>query len=376
MSLLILFFGIDPDICLFLSFLQTPTNVTDSPRLEGSPCPPLAAEPGQVVWGFVQLWLENLQGKRWDQLVLLPPHPTNFCHVRAVHNTPENHYSITAAIKLTISHQPIQLSLITVHLPSLCFTCLSKIPRSCISFLPTKALPYSWRHLPPRLQEFCSWYLYTRGTQQCLLSGNAKPLSFQRRASGKKALPDKGWRKQRAEETPAHHLWLENNFQPLKNLQGFGFISSSSSVLCFQAADGESAADEDDASGEEILVTGAEEKRQQVVRGGGKGAYIKQQNSETDNAFLEERNVRGREQSSGNYRTARCIIKVRWGSATSCNNTHPINPSQTQGMSIPPPSSNIWGNFQAPTPHYHKRQEFGGLLRSEIQEKCLQNYCT
>jgi len=31
--------------------------------------------------------------------------------------------------------------------------------------------------------------------------------------------------------------------------------------------------------GEEILVTGAEEKRQRVVRGGGKGAYIKQQNS-------------------------------------------------------------------------------------------------
>lgn len=40
--------------------------------------------------------------------------------------------------------------------------------------------------------------------------------------------------------------------------------------------------------GEEILVTGAEEKKQQVVRGGGKGAYIKQQNSKT----LEERNVR------------------------------------------------------------------------------------
>lgn len=62
--------------------------------------------------------------------------------------------------------------------------------------------------------------------------------------------------------------------------------------------------------GEEILVTGAEEKRQQVVRGGGKGAYKKQQNSETVNAFLEKRNVQGREQSSENFETARYIIKV------------------------------------------------------------------
>lgn len=56
----------------------------------------------------------------------------------------------------------------------------------------------------------------------------------------------------------------------------------------------------------EILVTGAEEKKQQVVRGGGKGAYIKLQNSKT----LEERNVRGREQSSGNFGIARYITEV------------------------------------------------------------------
>jgi len=62
--------------------------------------------------------------------------------------------------------------------------------------------------------------------------------------------------------------------------------------------------------GEEILVTGAEEKRQRVVRGGGKGAYIKQQNSETVNAFLEKRNLRGREQSLGNFGTAKYIAKV------------------------------------------------------------------
>lgn len=128
---------------------------------------------------------------------------------------------------------------------------------------------------------------------------------------------------------------------------------------------------EDDASGEEILVTGAEEKRQRVVRGGGKGAYIKQQNSETDNAFLEKRNVRERDQRLGNYGTAKYVIKVTGGPAASCNNTHPVDPTKTQGMSIPPPSSNVCRNFQAPIPHYHKRQEFCGLLRPEIQEKCL-----
>lgn len=57
--------------------------------------------------------------------------------------------------------------------------------------------------------------------------------------------------------------------------------------------------------GEEILVTGVEEKRQRVVRGGGKEAYIKPQYSETVNAFLEKRNVRGREQSLENFGTDR-----------------------------------------------------------------------
>lgn len=114
----------------------------------------------------------------------------------------------------------------------LCFSYLSKIPGSPVSLLPAKVLPVFLK-APTILRAGILQSLFIhQGTQRCLLSGNAKPPSFQHEAPaepagqalpaarGKKALPEKGWRKQRAEETPACRLWSVNNFQPLENWSG------------------------------------------------------------------------------------------------------------------------------------------------------------
>ena len=161
-------------------------------------------------------------------------HPplANFLHVRAIYNTPENHESITAATKETISHQLTQLSFAIAHFSSLFFTYLPQIPCSSISFLSTNALPIFLKTPTTPNAGILQLVFIHPGTLWCLLSGNAKLLSLQRGApaepmrwtlppgSGAKALPDKGRRKQRAEETPARHLRSANNFQPLENLRG------------------------------------------------------------------------------------------------------------------------------------------------------------
>lgn len=114
----------------------------------------------------------------------------------------------------------------------LCFTYLSKTPCSPISFLPTKVLPIFLKAPTTLTAGIPQLVFIHQGTRPCLLSGNAKLHSFQHGApaepagqalpagSREKALPDKGWRKQRAEETPTHRLWSANNFQPLENLRG------------------------------------------------------------------------------------------------------------------------------------------------------------
>lgn len=137
MSLLILLFGTEPDIsvCFYPLFKHQPMSQTH-PSWRGPRVPRWQQNQGRLL-GLCPA----VAGKPPGQEVgSADPPPANFFHVRAVHNTPENHDSITAAIKLTTSHQPIQLSLITVHFPSFCFPYLSKIPCSPISFLPTKAL--------------------------------------------------------------------------------------------------------------------------------------------------------------------------------------------------------------------------------------------
>lgn len=93
-----------------------------------------------------------------------------------------------------------------------------------------------------------------------------------------------------------------------------------------------------------------------MVREGGKRAYIKQQNSGKGKAFLEERNGRGREQSPGSFGAEGSILQESCDLVTPCADAR--------------------GDFQALTPCHHKRQESRGLLRSEIQDECLQNYCT
>lgn len=84
--------------------------------------------------------------------------------------------------------------------------------------------------------------------------------------SREEALPDKGWRKQRAEETLASCLWSANNFQPLEVLRrarGRSFFPKCA-LLCFQLT--ENTADKDDALGRDFSNWG----------GGVEGAYIKQ----------------------------------------------------------------------------------------------------
>lgn len=82
----------------------------------GAPVPPVHSRTRAGCLGLCPAVAWKHPGREMGSVY---PPPANFLHVRAIHNTPENHDSITAAIKTSISHQPIQLSFAIMHFSSL-----------------------------------------------------------------------------------------------------------------------------------------------------------------------------------------------------------------------------------------------------------------
>lgn len=126
-------------------------------------------------------------------------------------------------------------------------------------------------------------------------------------------------------------------------------------MRCLQSAGGGRSA-EDDASGRGDFsnwgrggeAASGERRREMSLH---KAAKLRKRQG-----FLEERNGRGREQSPGSFGAEGSILQDICDLVTPCAAAR--------------------GDFQALTPCHHKRQESRGLLRSEIQDQCLQNYCT
>lgn len=272
---------------------------------------------------------------------------------------------------MTSSHQLIQPSFVIKHFSSLQNTSLS-----LLLFSLAKGSPSSWKHLPPWLQEFCSWYLHTRVLRSAFYlevqshSRSSRALQSPRGepcqpGTGRK-LPQKGWRKQR-EETPACHLWSANNFQPLENLRrvrGHSFFPQCA-LLCCQPADDESAADGGDASGRgDFSNWGGGEEAASGERGRKRSLYkaAKLKNIRREKCQRERAKFGEFWNCQVHYRSEPRPSQT-W-------NQHSSHGSKSKPRCVHPIVHflNGWGNFWAPIP------QSSHLPRSEIQEKCSQNW--
>lgn len=188
--------------------------------------------------------------------------PTNFLHVSAAHNTSQSHGLMTTAIKMTFQNS--LLSLLLLSLP--------------------KGFPSSGKHLPPWLQEFCSWDLHIRVLRSAFYlemqshshfsrspaepEGWALPAGNREKAANKK---DGGSKEKRLLCVTFDH---QTTSRHLKTLGGFRVISSSPSVLCSAfSLQMKSSAEDGDASGRDFSNWGGGEEAASGERGRKRSLY-------------------------------------------------------------------------------------------------------
>lgn len=149
--------------------------MSDSPWLEGPLCSRAAAGPGQVARGFVRLRLQNVQGEGQDpffthlQTFYIKVLFITFLKVIVWWLQQSKWLFLTSWFSWALSSGIFPLSVLSL------FPKFLAVPSSS---LPTTRVPIFLK-APTTLTAGSLQLVFThQGTQQCFLSGNAKPLSF------------------------------------------------------------------------------------------------------------------------------------------------------------------------------------------------------